>query len=200
MSTVLSTDSLISTTDPYAKAQTAFDTAFDLTGDASIVDWVRVELRDATDPKILIAAKAALLQKNGNIIDASGTNKVFFSDIARGDYYVAIQHYNHLGVMTATPLTFDDSTSFDFSDPNSVTFSNGAMAQRNVDGIMCLWAGDMNSDGTVNAVDKNEYWKAEKDTEFIYGTSKADLNLDGLVDETDRTNYWRANNSKQQQY
>jgi len=200
MSTILSTDSLISNKDPFTGAQTAFDTAFDLTDDAAIVDWVSVELRDAADPSNLIAAKAALLQKNGNIIDPSGANKVFFSDIARADYYVAVQHYNHLGVMTATPLTFDDSTSFDFSDPNSVTFSNGAMAQRNIGGVMCMWAGDMNGDGTINAADKNDYWKGEKEADFIYGASKADLNLDGVVDDIDRTSFWRANNSKQQQY
>jgi len=65
---------------------------------------------------------------------------------------------------------------------------------------MCMWAGDMNEDGTINAVDKNEYWRIEKDTDFIYGTSKGDLNLDGIVNDTDKDTYWRTNNSRQQQY
>ena len=172
----------------------------ELTGEAAIVDWVRVELRDAMNPAILVAAKSALLQSNGNIIDASGVNKVFFPNTPRGDYYVAIQHYNHLGVMTAAPLVFDDSTSFDFTDPNSSTFSKGAMAQRNINGVMCLWSGDMNGDGTINAVDKNEYWKPEMVDDFVYGTSKADLNLDGVVNNTDRDNFWRTNNSRIQQH
>lgn len=200
MTTFLNTNSLLPDKDPYTGLQTAYDTAFDGLGNAAIVDWVRVELRDATNPSTLVAAKSALLQADGRIIDASGTAKVFFNDTPRGDYYVAIQHYNHLGVMTATPITFDDTTSFDFSDPNSAVYANGANPQNNLSGVLCMWAGDMNGDGTINAVDKNTYWKPEKDSDFIYGTSKADLNLDGTVDATDSNTYWRANNSKQQQY
>jgi len=200
MAANLNTNGLLPDKDPYDGLQTAFAEAFDATGDAKIVDWVRVELRDATNPSTLIAAKAALLQANGQIIDASGAAKVFFGDIPRGDYYVAIQHYNHLGVMTANAITFDDNTAFDFSDPNSGVFTNGAMAQNNIGGVLCMWAGDMNGDGTINAVDKNEYWQLEKDNNFTYGSSKADLNLDGVVDDTDRNTYWRANNSKQQQF
>jgi len=200
MISTLSTDSLLPDKDPYTGLQTAYDEAFDAVESAAIVDWVRVELRAATNPATLIVAKSALLQADGTIIDASGVSKVFFNDTPRGNYYVAIQHYNHLGVMTANPITFDDNTTFDFSDPNSAIFSNGAQPQMNINGIMCLFAGDMNGDGTINAVDKNTYWKPEKETDFIYGTSKADLNLDGLVDDTDKNTYWRANNSKQQQY
>ncbi|MEM6318344.1 MAG: DUF1501 domain-containing protein [Bacteroidota bacterium] len=200
MNSNLSTDSLLPDKDPYTGLQTAYDEAFDAVDGAAIVDWIRVELRDVTNPAKLVAAKSALLQADGNIIDASGTAKVFFNDTPRGDYYVAIQHYNHLGVMTANPITFDDNTAFDFSNPNSAVFSNGAQAQMNVGGVMCLFAGDMNGDGTINAVDKNAYWKIEKDEDFVYGTSKADVNLDGVVDDTDKNTYWRANNSKQQQY
>ncbi len=200
MNTTLNTNSLLPDKDPYGALQTAYDEAFDATGDAQIVDWVRVELRDAANPATLVAAKAALLQANGQIIDASGTAKVFFGDVPRGDYYVAIQHYNHLGVMTANAITFDDNTAFDFSDPNSAVYTNGAMAQNNVGGILCMWAGDMNGDGTINAVDKNEYWKPEQADNFTYGSSKADLNLDGVVNDVDKNTYWRANNSKQQQF
>jgi len=193
MASTLSTDSLLPNKDPYTGSQTAYDEAFDAVDGAAVVDWVRVELRDATNSATLVAAKSALLQADGTIIDASGAAKVFFNDVPRGDYYVAVQHYNHLGVMTANPITFDDNTAFDFSDPNNAVFSNGAQPQMNIGGIMCLFAGDMNGDGTINAADKNEYWKPEKDTDFIYGTSKADLNLDGVVDDTDKNTYWRAN-------
>ena len=200
MNSVLSTDSLLPDKDPYTGLQTAYGTAFDAVESAAIVDWVRVELRDATNPATLVAAKSALLQADGTIIDASGAAKVFFNEVPIGDYYVAIQHYNHLGVMTANAITFNDTTTFDFSDPNSAVFSNGAQPQNNIGGVMCMWAGDMNEDGTINAVDKNKYWRLEKETDFIYGTSKGDLNLDGIVNDIDKDTYWRANNSRQQQY
>ena len=200
MTSTLSTDSLLPDKDPYTGLQTAYAEAFEAVESAAIVDWVRVELRDATNPATLVAAKSALLQANGTIIDASGAAKVFFNEVPRGDYYVAVQHYNHLGVMSANAITFDDNTTFDFSNPSSAVFTNGAQPQINIGGVMCLFAGDMNGDGTINAVDKNKYWKPEKDTDFIYGTSKADLNLDGVVDLTDKNTYWRANNSRQQQY
>lgn len=200
MSTQLSTDGIISATDPYGGNQTAFDGMTDLTGDEAVVDWVQIELRDASNPATLIASKAALLQSNGTIIDASGGSKVYFPNTDRGDYYVAIRHYNHLGVMTAAPITFDNSSSFDFSNPNSTCYSSGGPTQRNIGGIMCLWAGDSNGDGTINAVDKNNHWKKELVADYSYGTTTSDFNLDGVINNTDKDQFWRANNSKRQQF
>lgn len=69
-----------------------------------IVDWILLELRDANTPSTLIAVRAALLQRDGDVVDVDGKSPVRFADIAAGNYYIATRHRNHLGVMTANPV------------------------------------------------------------------------------------------------
>ena len=76
------------------------------TGAAKIVDWVSLELRDATDNTIVIASRPALLQADGTIVDMDGSSPVSFSGLNLSAAYVAVRHRNHLGVMTATPISF----------------------------------------------------------------------------------------------
>lgn len=73
----------------------------------AIVDWILIELRDVSNPSIVIAQKAVLLQRDGDIVDHLGVSPFRFTGVKPGDYYVAAKHRNHLGVMTATPKTFN---------------------------------------------------------------------------------------------
>src|SRR5690606_33094564 len=66
----------------------------DLGADA-IVDWVLIELRDHTDPTMIVASRAALLQRDGDVVDLDGTSAVRFNDHAPGGYHVAVRHRNH---------------------------------------------------------------------------------------------------------
>ena len=69
----------------------------------AIVDWVFVELRDATDNTIVVAARSALLQKDGDVVDLDGVSPLSFPGITKGNsYFIAVRHRNHLGVMTAS--------------------------------------------------------------------------------------------------
>ncbi len=81
------------------------------------VDWVLVELRDKTNPKTRLASKAALLQRDGDVVDAAtASNTLVFTDAPAGSYYVALRHRNHLGMMSAAPLgTFRDTRLLDFA-------------------------------------------------------------------------------------
>ena len=72
------------------------------TGDAP-VDWVFVELRDALDNTVVVAARSAILQKDGDIVDLDGKSPVSFPGLAVGtSYFIAVHHRNHLAIMTAT--------------------------------------------------------------------------------------------------
>ena len=73
------------------------------TGSDAIVDWVIVELR--SDPQTIVAGRAALLQKDGDVVDIDGVSPVKFTNVSTGDYYVAVSHRNHLKIMSANALT-----------------------------------------------------------------------------------------------
>ena len=89
------------------------------TGTNAIVDWVLIELRDATTPSVIVASRAALLQANGKIVDVDGTSDVFFP-VPQANYHIAIKHRNHLGVRTQNPETLSDvPKTIDFTDINN---------------------------------------------------------------------------------
>ncbi|MBK7083975.1 MAG: metallophosphoesterase family protein [Flavobacteriales bacterium] len=73
------------------------------TGANAIVDWVFVELRDRFVPSQIVAAKAALIQRDGDVVDVDGTSPVQFA-LPPENYHVALRHRNHLGVMTGQAL------------------------------------------------------------------------------------------------
>jgi VCBS repeat-containing protein len=128
-----------------------------VTGSNAIVDWIVVELRNGSDE--VVASRAALLQRDGDIVDVDGTSTVTFNAPA-GDYTVTVQHRNHLGVTTAGTVSFDgtSASSVDFTsaslDVANPSVANG-LERRDLDGagagtLMALWAGDANRDGTTS--------------------------------------------------
>ena len=80
-----------------AGGETITATVLATTGQNAIVDWVWVELRDANDSTSVVAARAGLLQRDGDVVDTDGTSALRFEGLAVGNYYLAIFHRNHLG-------------------------------------------------------------------------------------------------------
>ena len=64
--------------------------------DEDIVDWIYVALMDINNQ--LIKSKAALLRKDGFIVDPTGDSLSF--NLISGNYRLVVRHRNHLGVMT----------------------------------------------------------------------------------------------------
>ncbi len=77
------------------------------TGTEVIVDWVTIELRDASDNTSILATRPALLQADGDIVDMDGSSAVTFEGLSASSAYVVVRHRNHLGVMTAAPISFE---------------------------------------------------------------------------------------------
>ena len=166
----------------------------DVTGSDAIVDWMIFELRDKTNPSNIIRSEVALLQKDGDLVDPQTASPVFYlSDQAAGDYYIALRHRNHLGIMTANAMSLSATESLiDFSDANTATWGNNARLIDN--NIALMWAGDSNHDGRLIASgpqnDVNyiisEVLLAAGNTGFnanyIYTDyNNADISLDGNV-------------------
>ncbi|MFN4086517.1 MAG: thrombospondin type 3 repeat-containing protein [Spirosomataceae bacterium] len=126
-----------------------------VTGADAIVDWVFVELRSASDNKIIVDSRAALVQRDGDIVDLDGVSPVTFGSAeAVASYFVSVRHRNHLGVMSESALSFGlTPLVVDFRSPSTPTFRINTSAQNQsqvvVDQGRALWAGNANQNNEI---------------------------------------------------
>ncbi len=116
------------------------------TGADAIVDWVLLELRAANTSTTILARKAVLVQRDGDLVDAqTGQTQQVFAGLPDGNYQVSVRHRNHLGVMTAASVALTSAnTLLDFT--LAATPVQGQNA-RYVNGTLALlWAGDIQHD------------------------------------------------------
>ncbi|MCR9103259.1 MAG: thrombospondin type 3 repeat-containing protein [bacterium] len=125
----------------------------------AIVDWVFLEFRDATDPSIVLETRSALVQRDGDVVNpVDGVSPLLLGGaFVDNDYFIAVKHRNHLGVMTANPITittsgttvdFITATNADLYDiPGSVNYNGFEMV--NLGGQKALWAGNADADDQV---------------------------------------------------
>ena len=112
------------------------------------MDWVVVEVRQPNAPYAVLHSRPALIQRDGDVIDASGSSTIN-TPLPPGSYRIALRHRNHLGVMSnSTALTLDPTGVL--VDLTSISTSvYGTNARVAVGSIQCLWPGDGNGNGTV---------------------------------------------------
>jgi hypothetical protein len=133
----------------YSGTETTTAAVLAVTGNDAIVDWVLVELRSASNPATVVATRAALVQRDGDVVDVDGVSAVTFSSAAPASYYVAIKHRNHLGVMSATAQPLSTITTIvDFTVATTATYQlTGAAAsaypQKSFGTRRALWASNV---------------------------------------------------------
>ncbi len=142
----------------YAGQETVASGVLAVAGSDAVVDWVLVELRSPMLPGVVVAQRAALLQRDGDVVEVDGVSPVGFDGLPSGAYHVAVRHRNHLGVMTASTLILGPiATSVDFTTASTATY--GTNARRTVGGVspvQVLWMGNARPDdrlkytGTAN--------------------------------------------------
>src|SRR5690606_42137089 len=79
---------------PPRAAPLPYTTLFRSSGNGAIVDWVLVELRDATQPTMVLATRSALITRDGRVLGADGAPVLIAAP--HGGYHVALRHRNHL--------------------------------------------------------------------------------------------------------
>jgi trimeric autotransporter adhesin len=206
---------LIPTTEPYGSMNTTLNpyspvfthvggggetvssSVLSATGNNAIVDWVFVQLRSASNPAIVLATRSALIQRDGDIVDIDGASAVEFATVSNGNYFVSVQHRNHLGIMTAG--TYPLSTIPSSVDLSAVILYLRAAPQNNpapftgaartIGSVKAMYAGNCNiSDGarkrilTYNAAsssDRAALLSACPGTSVINGYSVFDCNMNG---------------------
>ena len=111
----LRTANIIPTEEPFSTLSLAIDNknaeigtgVLEASGNQAVVDWVRVELRNADDTRIIRRSMAALVRRDGKVVDcADGVSPVVFRNVSSLESYeIAVHHRNHLGVMTNMRLS-----------------------------------------------------------------------------------------------
>jgi len=187
---------LIPTTSPYPDGLSVNTLVFTPTGSDAIVDWVFVALRDGLDNSIIVESKSALLQRDGDVVSIDGISELSFSQ-SSGNYYVAINHRNHLGILSAATVALSSVTTLvDLSaDPIAVLGGTNALIDMG-SGIFAMYGGDANGDGQILNTDISEAL-------LLTGTagySGSDSDLNGQILNTDITLIIQPNAGKAQQY
>ena len=118
-------------------------------GNNAIVDWIFLELRDASDSTRVVSTRSALLQRDGDVVDTDGDSPVTFSGAPVGNYYIAIRHRNHLSCRTRNtiPLHPTLDTTINFMDGSTRVVGTNPL--RAMGRFFALYAGDANHDGKV---------------------------------------------------
>ncbi len=128
------------------------------------------------------AARSALLQRDGNVVDLDGVSPVAFADVAADDYYLIVKHRNHIGVMSAMPIAFSATTTVvDFTGDIAGVFGNVNGIASLEDGKLGLYSGDFDHNGQVQNTDYNGL----AITLGLAGYRLGDFDLNGQVQNTD---------------
>ncbi len=178
----LRTANRIPLTSPYNDGATVtgidiFDNADD---DDDIVDWVQIELRKSSDITEVLTTASALIQRDGDIVAPDGTSDVTISGTG-GDYYISINHRNHIVAATVVALTLSaTATVIDFTVVANVTGGINAVAEVSA-GKYALFAGDADDNNRIQTEDYNA--AATRIGQSGYFRSDTDMN--GEVQITD---------------
>lgn len=153
-----------------------------VTGNNAITDWVLVEIRDGNNHSTILATKSALIQKDGDIVDLDGISNLSVPGIGAGNYYVAIKHRNHLGVMSANAISLSTSSQgYDFTSSASNTFGGTNGINDLGDGFFGLFSGDFDVNAQVQNTDVTNLIPTIGNSGYLQG----DLNMNGQVQNTD---------------
>jgi hypothetical protein len=165
---------------------------------ANVIDWVLVELRDATTAAnatgaTVIARQAGFVLNTGAVVGLDGLSDLLFANSVTNQLFVVVWHRNHLGVMSANPLAnVGGIYSYDFTTAAGQAY--GADAHKLLaGGKYGMYGGDGDANKTVNLVDKNAVWAPQVGT---MGYKSGDFNMNSHVNNPDKNGIWVPNNGK----
>ncbi|MFT4534840.1 MAG: hypothetical protein ACJA1A_001858 [Saprospiraceae bacterium] len=156
-------------------------TIFATSGEDAVTDWVSVELRSKADNTLILAQRAGLVQRDGDVMDLNGESGLRFKGVDVDDYFVVVRHRNHLGAMTATsqsPEKLADLVDFTLAATGFFDFGAGkniydytGLSQSplsgspasNKTGYLALWGGDFDADSKI------KFTNPEDDLNNLFG-------------------------------
>lgn len=148
--------------------------------DTGMVDSVTVSLIDP-------ATYVVVSQTKGSLSCSGFLTSTFPEKILGHGYYIKINHRNLIETWSASPVEFSLNTLYDFSVANSKAYqdpynTNPQMIQVEP-GVWAMYNGDVNQDGTIDALDFNDM-EADANA-FNFGYYVTDITNSGPVDALD---------------
>jgi hypothetical protein len=159
---------------------------------SDIVDWVLVELRDTTQAGLatnetVIERRAAFLRNDGSVIGINGSPVLQFNVMMNNQLFVALNHRNHLGIISAQPLNSVSGVYiYDFTTGIMQAYGSG---QKDLGSGFGMYGGDGNSDGIIDTDDKLEWTQNAGASGYFL----PDSSLDGQVSNEDKDEVWIEN-------
>lgn len=151
------------------------------------VDWVLVSLRENIDEEYVTCTRAGLLLKDGSIELVEESNCCLLDP--NKEYYIVIEHRNHLIVMSPDPVpVIDGKVSFDFRDKQSYRALFGFGQKEIEPGLFAMYSAngdqylDNESPVDINVSDLAE-WLKENGFHSSYYFMDFDLNGDANVQD-----------------
>jgi Secretion system C-terminal sorting domain len=195
--------SLIPTTSPYADAAIAVGTVFNLGGTSGsglaqddIVDWVWVELRDQANSATVSASQSALLQRDGDVVSVDGVSPLSFN-IASGNYYIAVNHRNNLGIISTTTFGLSGTTTVVDFTSSSTAAQGGTNALLNLgNGVFATYTGDYDGNAQIQNTDATSVIALLGGS----GYNNADMDTNSQIQNTDVNNLINPSIGKGQQF
>jgi hypothetical protein len=112
----------------------------------------------ATSDKFL-DHQAAVVLSDGQIMRPDGVSPLLYTGYISDDLYLLVYHRNHLSVMSASPLLYvAGDYEYDFTTALSQAYQNG---QTGIGGLYGLIGGDSDGNGVIDADDKDMNWAGE---------------------------------------
>ena len=154
----------------------------------SVTDWVLVSLRTDESAESTVGTVAGLLHSNGEIEFVDGFNICNLDPTE--DYYVVIEHRNHLVVMSHIQVPLINGTiSYDFRLRNSFRKILGAGQKEMSPGVYAMIAGNGDQDsGPFDSrdINPNDLTKWLIDNNLTSSYFLRDFDLSGDVNVTDK--------------
>lgn len=176
---------LLPVTDPYGSGVFYNNISNPAAVAGEIVDWVKIEIRSAANPAVLLQSRSLLLKTNGNVVDTDGTLPEFLAEAA--PVRVVVKHRNHIAIVgNAIPAFVSGTVSYDFASSLAMAHNlpGNPPQMGNVEGKWAMWPGDVNQDYAVSAVDNIVVINAFNQGLFDDYLAP-DLNLTGVVEGLD---------------
>lgn len=177
---------LLPSTSPYGAPTSTYANINNPAGSAGqVTDWVKVEVRNASNPSSILETRSLLIKPNGSIVDPTG--KIPYFKESTTPIQLTVQHRGHLGIISNSVPTFSGANiTYDFTSNLSQAFNAGGDPDQLVlrNGKWAMIQGDVNTDLSVDGVDISLI-KVSANAGVFDEYLSADINMDGSVDGVD---------------
>ena len=162
-----------------------------------IVDWVLIELRETTGGAstatsgTIVARQAGFILSDGAIVGIDGNSPLRFGIEITDNLFAVVYHRNHLGILSAYPLTLlGDEYIYNFTSGEGQVFG-GINGHKEIGaGIWGMMAGNGDGNNEIDNKDKDDVWLPENGYAGYYS---GDFDLNGQVETADKTPLWEIN-------